>query len=89
MHYLMDTFFEVVCAPLWDFLLLTVLFVGFRCALCGIKLYPHAWYVQFHSITQQIDFKPLTSFSGLVPLLLYMDDLIVTGFDFAAISDVK
>lgn len=88
MRFLMDTFLKLYAPPLGLSSSYCIV-CRFRRALCGIKLYPRAWYEQFHSITLQIDFKPLTSFSGLVPLLLYMDDLIITGFDFAAISDVK
>ncbi|GFS37380.1 hypothetical protein Acr_00g0051640 [Actinidia rufa] len=71
-----------------------------RRALYGLKQSPRAWYARFQAVVLQIGFQPSVHDSalfvrhtshGLVVLLLYVDDIIITGSDSdsAAISDVK
>jgi hypothetical protein len=69
-----------------------------RRALYGLKQSPRAWYARFQDVVLQIGFQPSMHDSalflrrtshGLVLLLLYVDDMIITGSDVAAISDVK
>ncbi|XP_028102694.1 uncharacterized protein LOC114301935 [Camellia sinensis] len=68
------------------------------CALYGLKQSPRAWYERFHSVALQLGFRSShhdcalfvrrTSI-GLVLLLLYVDDMIITGFDSSTIEEVK
>ncbi|GFZ14564.1 hypothetical protein Acr_24g0007540 [Actinidia rufa] len=69
-----------------------------RRALYGLTQSPHAWYARFQAVVFQIGFQPSVHDSalfvrhtshGLVLLLLYVDDMISTGSDPSAISDVK
>ncbi|XP_057470914.1 retrovirus-related Pol polyprotein from transposon RE2 isoform X1 [Actinidia eriantha] len=69
-----------------------------RCALYSLKQFPRAWYARFQAIVLQIGFQPsvhdLALFvrhtsHGLVFLLLYVDNMIITGSDSVAISNVK
>ncbi|KAG5561972.1 hypothetical protein RHGRI_004867 [Rhododendron griersonianum] len=69
-----------------------------RRALYGLKQSPRAWYARFQDVVLQIGFQPSMHDSalflrrtshGLVLLLLYVDDMIITGSDSAAIDDVK
>ena len=69
-----------------------------RRALYGLKQSPRAWYAHFHAVVLQIGFQPSIHDSALfvchtshslVLLLLYVDDMIITGSDPAAISDIK
>ncbi|GMQ10172.1 hypothetical protein CsSME_00053276 [Camellia sinensis var. sinensis] len=59
---------------------------------------PHAWHDPFQTTITELGFHPSTSDSALflrhvsasfVALLLYMDDMIITGFDSFAIFEVK
>ncbi|GFS43672.1 hypothetical protein Acr_00g0086360 [Actinidia rufa] len=59
---------------------------------------PRAWYARFQSVSLQIGFQPSVHDSalfvrhtshGLVLLLLYVDNMIITGSDSEAISEVK
>ncbi|CAL5369179.1 unnamed protein product [Camellia sinensis] len=69
-----------------------------RRALYGLKQSPRAWYERFHSIALQLGFRHShhdcalfvrhTSV-GLVLLLLYVDDMIITGSDSSTIEEVK
>lgn len=67
-------------------------------ALCGLKQSPRAWYARFQDVALQIGFQPSMHDSalflrrnsnGLVLLLLYVDDMIITGSDSIVITDVK
>lgn len=69
-----------------------------RRALYGLKQSPRAWYARFHDVVLQIGFQPSTHEStlfvhrtphGLALVLLYVDDMIITGSDSAANSEVK
>jgi hypothetical protein len=69
-----------------------------RRALYGLKQSPRAWYARFHDVVLQIGFQPSTHESalfirrtsqGLVLILLYVDDMIITGSDSTAIDEVK
>jgi hypothetical protein len=69
-----------------------------RRALYGLKKSPRAWYARFHDVVLQIGFQPSTHESalfirrtsqGLVLILLYVDDMIITGSDSTAIDEVK
>jgi hypothetical protein len=69
-----------------------------RRALYGLKQSPRAWYSRFHDVVLQIGFQPSAHESalfirrtsqGLVLLLLYVDDMIITGSDSTAIDEVK
>ncbi|XP_058187678.1 uncharacterized mitochondrial protein AtMg00810-like [Rhododendron vialii] len=69
-----------------------------RRALYGLKQSPRAWYARFHDVVLQIGFQPSTHESalffrrtsrGLVLILLYVDDMVITGSDSTAIDEVK
>ena len=69
-----------------------------RRALYGLKQSPRAWYERFQDAVLLIGFQPSMHDSalfirrtshGLVLLLLYVDDMIITGSDSDAISEVK
>lgn len=75
---------------------------GLVCHLCralyGIKQSPRVWYARFHDVVLQIGFQPSThnfalfisqTSHGFVLLLLYVDDMIITGSDSVAIAEVK
>ncbi|GMP67126.1 hypothetical protein CsSME_00027220 [Camellia sinensis var. sinensis] len=68
------------------------------CALYGLKQSPYAWYDRFQTAVTEFGFHPFAQDSalfllhasiGFVALLLYADDMIITGFDSSAISKVK
>ncbi|XP_028066772.1 uncharacterized protein LOC114269610 [Camellia sinensis] len=69
-----------------------------RCALYGLKQSPRAWYQRFHSVALQLGFRlshhdcalfVRRSSVGLVLLLLYVDDMIITGSDYGPIEETK
>ncbi|CAL5443960.1 unnamed protein product [Camellia sinensis] len=69
-----------------------------RRALYGLKQSPRAWYDRFQTAVTELGFHPSASDSalflrhtsaGFVALLLYVDDMIITGSDSSAISEVK
>lgn len=69
-----------------------------RRALYGLKQAPRAWFAKFSSILAQFGFTSCThssalfvrkSGTGTVLLLLYVDDMIITGDDVTGIHDLK
>ncbi|GMP74755.1 hypothetical protein CsSME_00032077 [Camellia sinensis var. sinensis] len=69
-----------------------------RCALYGLKQSPRAWYDRFQTAVTELGFHCSASDSalflrhtsaGFVTLLLYVDDMIITGSDSFAIFEVK
>ncbi|KAK9169204.1 hypothetical protein Syun_001344 [Stephania yunnanensis] len=69
-----------------------------RRALYGLKQAPRAWFAKFSSIITQFGFQSSPHDSalftrrmdkGMVLLLLYVDDMIITGDDSTGISDLQ
>ena len=71
----------------------------FRCALYGLKQAPRTWFAKFSSIVHKFGFSSSShdtalfiicrSNKGMILLLLYVDDMIITGNDHSSISDFK
>ena len=66
-------------------------------SLYGLKQAPRAWYNRFSSFLQDIDFRTCTHDTslftlrhphGLVIILLYVDDIVITGSSSALISTI-
>ncbi|KAM7489808.1 hypothetical protein LguiB_027292 [Lonicera macranthoides] len=69
-----------------------------RRALYGLKQAPRAWFAKFSSTITKLGYSSSLSDSGLfirktdsgtILLLLYVDDMIITGDDISGISDLK
>ncbi|KAL9249579.1 Retrovirus-related Pol polyprotein from transposon RE1-like protein [Drosera capensis] len=69
-----------------------------RKALYGLKQPPRAWYAKFHSTLGQLGFTTSSydsalfikkSSTGIILLLLYIDDMIITGDNIYGIQKVK
>ncbi|KAM7488098.1 hypothetical protein LguiB_025582 [Lonicera macranthoides] len=69
-----------------------------RRALYGLKQAPRAWFAKFSSTITKLGYSSSTSDSGLfirktdsgiIFLLLYVDDMIITGDDLSGISNLK
>ena len=70
----------------------------FRHALYGLKQAPRAWFVKFSSTNSHLDYMvshyDYASFlrrtdKGIILLLLYVDDMIITGNDLSGIKELK
>ena len=72
------------------------------CKLCrslyGLKQAPRAWFDKFHTILLQFSFRQSKyntslflrkSDMGIVVHLVYVDDIVITGFDFALLVSSK
>ena len=65
-----------------------------HCSLYGLKQAPHAWYEKFTSTLLKFAFLKikydaslfLRKTEGIVILLVYVDDIIITGTDSVLIS---
>uniref|UniRef100_A0A2N9GX63 CCHC-type domain-containing protein n=1 Tax=Fagus sylvatica TaxID=28930 RepID=A0A2N9GX63_FAGSY len=73
-------------------------FAFLRRALYGLKQAPRAWFAKFSSIVHQFGFSSSShdtalfirrSDKGMILLLLYVDDMIITKDDHSSISDFK
>ncbi|GMP66002.1 hypothetical protein CsSME_00026546 [Camellia sinensis var. sinensis] len=65
-----------------------------RCTLYGLKQSPCAWYDRFQTAVTELGFHSSALFlrhtlAGFVALLLYVDDMIITGSDSFAIFEIK
>ena len=69
-----------------------------RCSLYGLKQAPHAWFEKFHSTLLSFSFTQSqydsslflhTSMLGIVILLVYVDDIIITSTDCGLITKLQ
>ena len=70
----------------------------FHCALYDLKQAPRTWFAKFSNIVHQFGFSSsphdttlfiCRSDQCMILLLLYVDDMIITGDDHSGISDFK
>jgi len=69
-----------------------------KCSLYGLKQTPRAWYEKIHSTLLGFSFTQSqygsslfihSSSTGIVLLLLYVDDMVIIGSDHASIQRLK
>jgi hypothetical protein len=63
-------------------------------ALYDLKQAPRAWFAKFYRTVTQLNFSSNALFTrktdnGIVVMLLYVDDMIITGDEFIGIEEIK
>ena len=52
-----------------------------RCSLYGLKQSPRAWFDRFSSVVKEFSMTRSTSFGQCIYLIVYVDDIVITGRD--------
>ena len=62
-----------------------------RHVLYGLKQVPRAWFAKFSSTISRLGYMTshYDSDKGIILLLLYVDDMIITGDDLSGIQELK
>ena len=67
-------------------------------SLCGLKQSPHAWFGKFSQAIEKFGMQKSksdnsvfykNSSSGIIPLVVYVDDIVISGSDSKGISSLK